>query len=479
LKLTSTLKFFAVVVALLALLCVVFPSDGIHVGEKTIRFPKLHSVLVREKQKDINELLVKEEERDISGIVDSIADCYRTIYSSQLRFWLPNDDYTFFDRFFSAAESAARNRRIVRMVHYGDSQIEMDRITCRIRERMQEVFGGGGPGMLPLRQPVPTYTFNQFASGPIVGQSTWGDSNFVHNDNYGPMLRSWRVNGSATMSLSASKGLYATERVSHFSSIRVVFNNRPGPISISMRDRKGGGSFSESVSEQGVGMISWQLDSATTSAHLSLQGNSDIYCVLVDNGYGVAVDNVGMRSVSGHQFRKVKFNQLADAYKLMDIGLIIMQFGGNSVPYLRTDKTIDDYCIQMGNQIDYVRRACPEATILFIGPSDMSTTVNGRRATYPKLPTIVERLRQMANEHGAADWSIYHAMGGEQSMVSWNASGLAGSDFVHFSAKGAAIMGDYFSDALLKLYQLYLIRKQFKPEKFEQLWSQVKSQNAL
>ena len=34
-------------------------------------------------------------------------------------------------------------------------------------------------------------------------------------------------------------------------------------------------------------------------------------------------------------------------------------------------------------------------------------------------------------------------------------------------------MGDYLSDALLKLYELYLIRKQLSNEEFNRLWKSV------
>ena len=169
----------------------------------------------------------------------------------------------------------------------------------------------------------------------------------------------------------------------------------------------------------------------------------------------------------------VPLEQLAESYRLIDASVIIMQFGGNSVPYLKTEKVIDAYCSRLGEQIDHVREACPNAVILFIGPSDMSTMVRGQLATYPMLPTLVEKLHQMATEHGAAYWSIYDAMGGHNSMLVWHKEGLAGNDYVHFTLKGANIMGDYLSDAILKLYELYTIRKQLSTNDFNTLWKEV------
>ena len=58
-------------------------------------------------------------------------------------------------------------------------------------------------------------------------------------------------------------------------------------------------------------------------------------------------------------------------------------------------------------------------------------------------------------------------------MISWVRNGYAGSDYIHFTLKGAHIMGDYLSDMLLKVYELYKIRKQLTTEQFTQLWKDV------
>ena len=41
------------------------------------------------------------------------------------------------------------NRKSCRMIHYGDSQLEGDRITSYLRNRFQKIYGGSGPGFIP------------------------------------------------------------------------------------------------------------------------------------------------------------------------------------------------------------------------------------------------------------------------------------------------------------------------------------------
>ena len=90
----------------------------------------------------------------------------------------------------------------------------------------------------------------------------------------------------------------------------------------------------------------------------------------------------------------------------------------------------------------------------------MSTRLQGEMQSYPFLPTIIEGLQQMANEHGAAYWSIYHAMGGYNAMPAWVRQGLGGPDYLHFSQRGADIMGDRLAGAFENMYRIYRMRKE-------------------
>lgn len=473
-KSQKILIFFGVVVLSLTMLCVVFPADGVTIGKLTIRFPKLHKVLVREKEVAIEDLLVVEEAaQEMDAMSDSIAYYRSLMDSSAIRFWFPNDDPSFFDKMFAQMEQAKEKVRIIRVLHYGDSQIEMDRMSVQLREYFQNEFGGGGPGLLPFKQSIASLTVSQSASGSLICQTSFGETDsLTHraNGNYGPMTKCYRVSGSATASIKASKQKNIAERMKHFSKVTLLFNNRPGPLTATLVDQVGSYSNKQECSEEGVHSMVWNLDSASTSLKLNIHGSADVYGMMVDCGPGVAVDNIAMRGCSGQQFTMINADQLADAYKQMDVGLIIMQFGGNSVPYLNSEKSLETYCTNLGKQIDRLHEVCPKALILFVGPSDMSKKVDGEAASYPYLPKIVEGLREMALEHGAAYWSIYDAMGGRNSMAVWVKNGLANTDHIHFSNKGVAIMGGYLCDAFARMYEFYNFRKDIPKTQFDSIW---------
>ncbi len=464
-KARHTLLFMVAVIALLGLLCVVFPKDGITIGDKHLHFASLEKILTPKQELNLDSLMAvrAEAETQLNSLKDSIVYYEHHIDSSDLRFWFPGDDPAFFDEFFQKAEQARENHIVVRVLHYGDSQIEMDRISSRLRSYMQRHFGGGGPGMVPIQTIIPSYAISQYAQGNLSLQTCFGDSLGLRaNGNYGPMVQCFRLVGDASADFKASQHAATEERVKHFSTIKLLFNNRPGPLTATLTDRKHNIRLpQEEASQEGVEMFCWELDSCTESLRLSLHGSADIYGVMLDDGPGVSVDNIPMRGCSGQQFSMINKQQLEAAYNRIDVGLIIMQFGGNSVPYLHPGKSLETYCKSMGKQIDRLHEVCPGARILFVGPSDMSTSVSGALQTYPAMESIISSLRDTVLSHGAAYWSIYHAMGGHNSMLAWVSKGWAGSDYIHFSSKGADLMGDLMADAFDRIYTYYRLRRQY------------------
>ena len=139
-----------------------------------------------------------------------------------------------------------------------------------------------------------------------------------------------------------------------------------------------------------------------------------------------------------------------------------MQFGGNSVPYTKSDKAIATYCNQLKRQIEYIHSVSPQSKILFIGPSDMSTNINGRMETYPYLPKLIDSLRNMCLQNDVAYWDLYKAMGGYNSMVEWVDARpqLAGSDHIHFTYAGSNRASEMLWEGLMEAYKLYTTKNE-------------------
>ena len=453
------LAFFFVVIAALAAIGAIVPEEGFDIDGHYVGFTSLHKLAAR-NDKPID--TTPEVTPEMMALQDSINYYHDMVNNGNLRFWLPNPHY--FDLFWQQASLARRNGETIRVLHYGDSQIEMDHISSRLRARMQARFGGGGPGMVPFHTITPSMTIRQSTSGELIHLSSFGDSTVVRSrGDYGPMMQCFRLaGGTSTVNLRASQSKTVDDRTKRFSHITLIYNNRSTSLKTELTNRQHKSSHPQSTTTAGIGSMQWVLDSASNSVRLMVSGNADLYGVLVDDGPGVAVDNIPMRGCSGQQFTLIPTAKLAASYAQMNIGLIILQFGGNSVPYLKTAKQISTYCQSLGHQIDHLHQCCPQAKVLFIGPSDMSTRVHGQLQTYPIIPQLIDSLAATAIRHNAAFWSIYHAMGGENSMPQWTRNGLAGQDYIHFSQHGADLMGDRLADAFDNLFTLYRLERKIR-----------------
>lgn len=461
-KIYKIVLFILITIALLALVCIFFPKDGVKIGSFTLRFAGLENVLTNKSQ-EVMEAEVKEAEEirreriqreaELAAEQDSakrqqelLALYEQAMQEHVSRIYYPNDDYNYFNQFFASAAAARGDGRTIRVLHYGDSQIELDRFSSTLRRYFQGLFGGGGPGLLPAVQSCPTSTVSQWASENFTQYATYGTGSRDKSGQYGLMSKCFRVNGSATCSFSRTR----TSRV------RVLVNDLSTGFSVTLK-----GDEVEEVrtcdSIGGFQILEWNLPSSLSSFKLAFSGKADIHGILLDAGGGVAVDNIAMRGNSGTDFTKINSQLLRDTYKQINVRMIILQYGGNAMPAVSSKKAVENYAASIGRQIKYLQAVCPNTPILFIGPSDMSTVVNGIRQSYPLMEDMVEELKKTALENGAAFWNMYEVMGGKNSMLSWVNKGLAGQDYVHFSPAGAEKISDYLKEAFETAYKHYQI----------------------
>ena len=122
---------------------------------------------------------------------DTLAFYREFFYENPDRIYLPDDDYTFFDPVFRAFERAGKEGKTLRVAHYGDSQIEMDRISQNLREALQTRFGGLGTGMFPALTTTPMASVSHYASGGFGFYTMIVDSTSRHagHNRYGPLAQ--------------------------------------------------------------------------------------------------------------------------------------------------------------------------------------------------------------------------------------------------------------------------------------------------
>lgn len=429
---SKVLLFIACVMACLAALCIVLPGR-IAFGEKVLRWPTLAEVFETE---EAYPQPLPEEEGSITA-PDTITPSPDTLPSLQgrteERLPIPKvsvdsttDSRVFLQAFYASLADAGTKK--IRVIHYGDSQIEEDRMSQQIREALQARYGGQGCGLMPLAQTIPNKTVKQQLrmNGRFI-QPAQGPRRYLV---YGPKRN------------QRSDGLYGVM----------------GQVTM-MNDSLVKGS--EELTAVCTPLIPtaqytrWRVF-ADTAIHysfsgdtVSLSGRGAVYGLSQESATGVIVDNVPMRGCLGLVFTKMDRHLLQTFYREQNVKLIIMQFGGNAIPSNEKPSTIAAVVQGLREQVRFLQSCAPQASILFIGPSDMMRQVDGEWETYPLVPYMDKLLQKMAQEEQIAYFSLYRWMGGAGSMKRWQEIGLAGSDGVHFYRGGARKAGNAVAEWIL------------------------------
>lgn len=473
------------------------PSSGVSIGSWTLHWPTITEVFEPNKPLALDTTWIAESEdfsildivdgdtlsvpirevrplepkfRLIDSIVDSVVilsvDTVVTAYVDTLVVFddiKPNvipsatvkqqssnkDTRNYMRSFYHALDSA--EVMPIRVVHYGDSQIEEDRITDILRERLQNQYGGGGVGLLPLHQTIPTRGVRQWITiNGIKQNSKGGPKRYLiygsrsmrqEGNDYGMMgqvavMDSTLVPGSQHITLHLESIGKKNKAHRYFNQVQLFANNVHGRILTS-------DTIIESSSQEAQ---LFYLPDSTTTCQIQLHGRGKVYGVSLETSTGVMVDNIPMRGCSGTIFTRINSGSLRDYFYQTNTRLIIMQYGGNMIPQSKTTSAINNYVNNLRQQVRHIQSCAPYASILFIGPSDMSTRIDGQMVTYPMVPYLDKQLKKMASEEHVAYWSMYNAMGGQGSMITWVEKELAGKDYVHFTRAGANKIGKMLAD---------------------------------
>ena len=472
-KARQVLIFLLGVFTLMGVLWLAVPADGVPLGPLNLRFASYQRSLeeARERKVDVDSVLAAAAAR--FRMEDDTLQYYRKFfYENPDRIYLPEDDYTFFDPVFADMEKAQAQNRLVRVIHYGDSQVELDRISQDLRQALQNRFGGNGTGFFPALSNVPSASISKVANGNFVQYTMYGDSTTSRagHNRYGPLAQVVQLTGGGTITLRGSQNKNAREGVKRFSSVSLLYGRPSAGFSVSVASDTLKPQPIKSVGESGVTLLTWTFPREVEKAVLRISGNAEIYAVGADGNAGVAVDNVPLRGCSGNIFHWINQPLMNDSFALTDTRLIILQFGGNYMPVTRNTQIIEQYQAQMAREIQYFHQVAPQARILFIGPSDMGKSVNGRIVTWPRLPEMVDSLKSTALRNDAAFWDLFRMMGGENSMAQWvkHNPPYAGPDYIHFTADGARKVGETLGQSLLTCYDFYQLRKTYPKQRVQE-----------
>lgn len=482
------LLFFIAVFGLLFIISIVFPTDGIELGEDMhLQFFNTSDLFSKDSSSNnyTDSIILQSEvtEDPEAGEVDStffiadiIAEPQKLVnIDSVIRARIDSISKKVYPiefagnskaklyKFFAYADHSKKDNQLIRILHFGDSQIENDRMSSLLRYRFQKIFGGSGCGLVPA---IPLYfgnpTYKEEYEGDWIRYTAFGKRDSTLDHNCFGLLSCYtsipvpKKAGFPQLSFNFIKG----RKASRFNSLKFFLhaNNEGAAITLHVND-----TISDTIKNipAGYNVLTYQPQIETSYIQIGFDFNEGgrVYGISFDPDEGLQLDNIAMRGSSGLEFSKSDLQTLDTMLQDLNPGLLIMQFGGNVVPYITN---CSFYKKVFKRELSFLKKLLPEIPILVIGPADMSTRVNGKFVTFPKLVPVRNALKEAALESGCAFWDMYEAMGGRNSMQNFVMAvpPLASSDYIHFTQKGANMMAGMFFDAVMLEYGKYRTGKQ-------------------
>ncbi len=341
-------------------------------------------------------------------------------------------------------------KRQVRILHYGDSQIEGDRITGYLRNLMQKKYGGSGPGLLPAMPPIAkTSAIVHTASSNWTVHSSYSKADTsLHHNKFGIMGCFSQFKPTSAWIEFAPSG-QAYKSVQDFTQCKVFYSHPDGDFTVKGFVDSELKWFEDFEPTSDTKQFQWIFEQSPKHFRIEFEGvkSPSIYAISLDSPTGVTVDNLPFRGSKGTEFVKLDMAQMKQMGRYLPVGLIIYEFGVNAVA--NNSRNYGYYERNLRKQLQYLKKIWPQATILVVSSSDMSEKSGNGYATRPSVAKVIEAQRNAAFAESCAFWNLYEAMGGYNSMPQWVNSHLAQKDYTHFNREGGHRVAQMLYDAIM------------------------------
>ncbi len=365
-------------------------------------------------------------------------------------------------------DSLRYSRGQVRIIYYGDSQIEGDRITSYMRHTLRKGRGGTGPGLFLPLMPV-MYTKSLW----IRSSSNWKRYNYlsyktgeISHRNLGPFMAICRYLPEGEITSDPEKAFVrirpsnaADSSSAEYDILRIFYGNTQSIVNVV-------------VKADGIELFADTLRRGTDyneiKCHLYRKRNleiefegrvsPDIYGISIESETGVVVDNIPQRGSAGLEFTMVDRENLRESYKKLSPDLFILHYGLNIVKNVKENYSY--YQKGLIRQISLLKEISPLTPILVVGVTDMAVNEGDSIKSYSNIPAIIDAQKGATQKTDVTFWNSYRAMGGKSSIIKWaeKKPSLAQKDFIHFTYTGADTLSEMLTSSLFVIREIDTVR---------------------
>ncbi len=335
----------------------------------------------------------------------------------------------------------------IRIAYFGDSMIEGDLLTRKLRKLFQAEFGGAGVGFLPFQSKVAPYR-----ESSEIKSTGWNVVNFMDKNVRNMYISGFSFSGSGSTNF-VDKTLKPGTTTNKF----VIFG-KGAETNLSYNNTllmlNGGNS---------VNIQPMSKDTLRAFTVKTQNTNVPQYGISIESDNGVIIDNFSFRGITGVEFKKIDEDFLKAVQEKNHYDLIVMQYGVNLL-FRPNDTDYSYYVKLMTPNLVKFKKAFSDANILLVSTADRAFRYNGEFQSAKGVKNLVETQAKMAYDNQLSFFNLFQSMGGENSIVSWASQDppLANKDYVHPNGKGTDILAEKIYQAMMKDYKNFVSTKKNK-----------------
>lgn len=334
-------------------------------------------------------------------------------------------------------------RKKVRIAYLGDSFIEGDLITMDLRELLQNQFGGGGTGFVPVTSI--TAGFRQTIIHSF--SKDWTDFSFKSSGDRSHVFISghnYSSNGSWVEYIAANR-----PHLNIFSTTYLLYKSNT-PFSAIIN---GTATELPAAPDMGSAIVAQNVQKLTVSIP---SADPTLYGFSFEADTGIVVDNFSFRGISGMEMQYINPTILSQINAVHPYDLIIFQYGPNLLFKPNLDN-FDFYVKPMVKAVSQFRDAFAQADILMLSTGDKAFRYSGQYQTAKGVVPLLQVQQQVAAEAHINFWNFYLNMGGKGSMIKWveGDTAYANKDYTHVNFRGGKKIAGLLFNTLMNAYKSY------------------------
>ena len=352
--------------------------------------------------------------------------------------------------------------RQVRIAVFGDSFIEADIFTADLREMLQKRFGGCGVGFVAI-----TSATNGFR--PTVRHTFGGWESHAVTDSIG---FDKKVQGISGHYFIPRRGAFVELRgQKKYASLldtcqrSTIFYLSKDSLSLTASVNKGDAQLfsvlpsahlQTSEVEGNIGSVRWSAGEADSTR---------FYGVAMDGKQGIVLDNFSLRGSTGLSLRDIPQRMLKEFNRVRPYDLIVLEYGLNVAT--ERGRNYDKYQKGLLTAIEHLKNCFPQAGVLLLSVGDRDYKDDeGELRTMPGVKNLVRYQQHTAALSGIAFWSMFEAMGGEESMATLVHAkpAMANLDYTHINFRGGRFLAGLLYETLIYGKEQYDRRKAYEEE---------------